>query len=44
MRSKCAIQQAIYLLKVTFRSIQLLCITEQRRNDDFMLSLLEIMP
>ena len=41
MRSKCAIQQAIYLLKVMFRWIQLLAITEQRCNDDFMLSLLE---
>ena len=44
MRSKCAIQQAIYLLKVMLRWIQLLAITEQRCNDDFMLSLLEIMP
>ena len=44
MRSKCAIQQAIYLLKVMFRWIQLLAITEQRCNDDFMLNLLEIMP
>ena len=44
MRSKCAIQQAIYLFKVMFRLIQLLGITEQRCNDDFMLSLLEIMP
>ena len=44
MRSRCAIQQAIYLLKVMFQWIQLLAITEQRCNDDFMLSLLEIMP
>ena len=44
MRSKCAIQQAIYLLKEMFRWIQLLAITEQRCNDDLMLSLLEIMP
>ena len=44
MRSKCAIQQAIYLLKVMFQWIQLLAITEQRCNDDFMLSLLEMMP
>ena len=35
MRSKCAIQQAIYLLKVMFRWIQLLAITEQSCNDDF---------
>ena len=39
MRQKCAIQQAIYLLKVMFRLIQLLAITGQRCNDDFMLSL-----
>ena len=44
MRSKCAIQQAIYLLKVMFRWIQLLPITGERCNDDFMLKLLEIMP
>ena len=44
MRSKCAIQQAIYLLKVMFRWIQLFAITVQRRNNDFMLGLLEIMP
>ena len=44
MRRTCAIQQAIYLLKVTFRWIQLLAITGQRCNDDFMLSLLSIMP
>ena len=44
MTSKCAIQQAIYLLKVMFRLIQLLAITEQTCNDDFMLSLLEMMP
>ena len=44
MRSKCAIQQAIYLLKVMIRWIQLLAITEQRCHNDFMLSLLEIMP
>ena len=44
MRSKCAIQLAIYLLKVIFRWIQLLAITEQRCNDDFMLNLLEIIP
>ena len=44
MRSKCAIQQAIYLLKVMFRWIQLLGITGERYNDDFMLKLLEIMP
>ena len=44
MRSKSAIQQAIYLLKVMFRWIQLLAITEQRCNDDFMLSLFEIIP
>ena len=44
MSSKGAIQQAIYLLKVMFRWIQLLAITEQRCNDGFMLSLLEIMP
>ena len=44
MRGKCAIQQAIYFLKVMFRWIQLLAITEQRCNDDFMLILLEIMP
>ena len=44
MMSKCAIQQAIYLLKVMFRWIQLFAITGERCNDDFMLSLLEIMP
>ena len=44
MRSKCAIQQAIYLLKVMFQWSQLLVITDQRCNDDFMFSLLEIMP
>ena len=44
MKSKFAIQQAIYLLKVMFRWTQLLAITEQRSNDDFILSLLEIMP
>ena len=44
MRSKCAIQQAIYWLKVMFRYIQLLAITKQRCNDDFMLSSLEIIP
>ena len=44
MRSKCAIQQAICFLKVMFRLIQLLAITELRCNDDFMLSLLETMP
>ena len=44
MRSKCAIQQAIYLFKVMFRWIQLLTITGERCNDDFMLNLLEIMP
>ena len=44
MRRTCAIQQAIYLLKVMFRWIQLLGITGERRNDDFMLNLLEIMP
>ena len=44
MGSKCPIQQAIYLLKVMFRWIQLLVITEQRCNNDFMLSLLEIIP
>ena len=43
MRRTCAIQQAIYLLKVMFRWIQLLAITEQRCNNDFMLSLLSIM-
>ena len=44
MRIRCAIQQAVYLLKVMFRWNQLLTIIEQRCNDDFMLSLLEIMP
>ena len=44
MRRTCAIQQAIYLLKVMFRLIQLLAITGERCNDDFMLNLLEIMP
>ena len=44
MRQTCAIQQAIYLLKVMFRWIQLLAITEQRYNDDVLLNLLEIMP
>ena len=44
MRWTCAIQQAIYLLKVMFRWIQLLAITGERCNDDFMLNLLEIMP
>ena len=44
MRRTCAIQQAIYLLKVMFRWIQLLAITGERRNEDFMLNLLEIMP
>ena len=44
MRSKSAIQQAIYLLKVMFPCNQLLAITEQRCNNDFMLCLLEIMP
>ena len=44
MRRTCAIQQAIYLLKVMFRWIQLLAITGERCNDDFMLNLLEIMP
>ena len=44
MRRTCAIQQAIYLLKVMFRWLQLLAITGERGNDDFMLSLLEIMP
>ena len=44
MRPTCAIQQAIYLLRVMFRWIQLLAITGQKCNDDFMLSLLSIMP
>ena len=44
MRLTRAIQQAIYLLKVMFRWNQLLAITGQRCKDDFMLSLLEIMP
>ena len=44
MRRTCAIQQAIYLLKVKFRWIQLLAITGERCKDDFMLNLLEIMP
>ena len=44
MRRTCAIQQAMYLLKVMFRWIQLLAITGQRCNDDFMLSLWSIMP
>ena len=44
MRWKCAIQQAMYLLKVMFRWIQLLAITGERCNDNFMLNLLEIMP
>ena len=44
MRRTCAIQRAIYLLKVMFRWIQLLAITGERYNDDFMLNLLEIMP
>ena len=44
MRRACAIQQAIFLLKVMFQWVQLLAITGQRCNDDFMLSLLEIMP
>ena len=44
MSSKGAIQQAIYLLKVMFRWIQLLSISEQRCNDGLMLSLLEILP
>ena len=44
MRRTCAIQQAIYLLKVMFRWIQLFAITGERCNDDFMFNLLEIMP
>ena len=40
MRRTCAIQRAIYLLKVIFRWIQLLAITGERCNDDFMLNLL----
>ena len=44
MRNKCAIQQAIYLLKVMFLWIQLLAITGERCYNDFMLNLLEIMP
>ena len=44
MRRTCAIQHAIYLFKVMFRGIQLLAIIGQRCNDDFMLSLLSIMP
>ena len=44
MSRTCALQQAIYLLKVMFRWIQLLAITGERCNDDFMLNLLEIMP
>ena len=44
MRRTCTIQQAIYLLKVILRWIQLLAITGERCNDDFMLNLLEIMP
>ena len=44
MRRTCAIQQAIYLLKVMFRWIQLLAITGEICNYDFMLNLLEIMP
>ena len=44
MRWTCAIQQAIYLLKVMFRWIQLLAITGERCTDDFMLNLLEILP
>ena len=44
MRSKCAIQQAIYLYKGMFRWIQLLAIKGERCNDDYMLNLLEIMP
>ena len=43
MRRARAIQQAIYLLKVMFRWIQLLAITGERCNNDFMLNLLEIM-
>ena len=35
MRRTCAIQQALYLLKVMFRWIQLLAITGERCNDDF---------
>ena len=35
MRRTRAIQQAIYLLKVMFRWIQLLAITGERCNDDF---------
>ena len=44
MRWTCAIQQAIYLLKLMFRWIQLLAIIGERFNDAFMLNLLEIMP
>ena len=44
MRRTCAILQAIYLLKVMFRWIQLFAITGERCNDDFMLNLVEIMP
>ena len=44
MTRTCAIQQAIYLLKVMFRLIQLLATTGERCNDDFILNLLEIMP
>ena len=43
MRRTCAIQQAKYLLKVMFRWSQLLTITGERCNDDFMLNVLEIM-
>ena len=44
MRRTCAIQQAIYFLKVMFRWFQLLAITGERCYDDIMLNLLEIMP
>ena len=44
MRWTCAIQRAIFLLNCNVSIVQLLAITEQRCNDDFILNLLEIMP
>ena len=44
MRSNCAIQQAIYIAKSNVSMHSAFAITDQRCNDDFMLSLLEIMP
>ena len=44
MKSKCAIQQTIYLLKKCFDGFSYWLSQKKIFNDDFMLSLLEIIP